>query len=153
MTDSSSSAPETTKNSSSTGGVQRSHRSITTAVSAPRLQYTAPIIMHSSRELRFSLSASAMPSSTAVRHSISRLAREWKKRMPTASSSPIAPPMVRESTISTTGSISIFFTVSALPLAKVRASASEMAKTISPTASSMATTGRSVEVSGPLARY
>ena len=95
----------------------------------------------------------ATPSTTPAMQMHILLAREWKKRIDSEMRKPSSPPDRSESAISINGATAIVYTLGCAPEASVSAIALETAKTIRPTASSMATTGSSVLVSSPLALY
>ena len=148
----SSSAPESTKNSKNRGGVNLSHCSISTSRCWLIFTITAPIIMHTSREDRFSISHRPTPASTRAMDRASLLPRLAKNRAPKASTAPSAAPSATLPTISMIGESTMLSTVTAPP-SMDWATEAEMEKTIRPRASSMATTGSSICVTGPLALY
>lgn len=82
---------------------------------------------------------------------VRRLERDLKNLETRAASAPNAPPITSERTISIRGSIKIALTVSSVPFARTFATENDMEKTISPIASSNATTGSKVLVTTPFA--
>ena len=149
----SSSAPESTKNSMKSPGVQSSERLRILMESLRRFARNAPSIIQVSREesSQSSLSATHAKTAAIMRHSL--FAFEWKNFIISASSAPVAAPTRSERPISRSGSSSTACTVSSPPTAKTCASAKHTEKMIRPTASSNAVTGRSVSVTGPRALY
>lgn len=96
-------APDSTKNSKNSGGVNRSHCSTSTERSLARLIITAPIIMHTRSEDRPHISQSPTPSMTQAMLRASLLPRERKKRLQIISTKPMAVPRAKAPTISSKG--------------------------------------------------
>ena len=122
------------------------------------LAKTAPVIMQVKREDKDSpigqfISDSPTPARTAtiIRHSL--FARDLKNLMQSASSAPKAAPTTRDKAISRRGVTTVLIKVNCSPTAKTFANATHIENTISPIASSNATTGRSVSVTMPRALY
>lgn len=93
----------------------------------------------------------ASPAKTATRMTVRRLERDLKNLDTRAARAPNAPPMTSERTISIRGSIKMALTVSSVPFARTFAIENDTENTISPIASSNATTGSNVFVTTPLA--
>ena len=158
---SSSSAPLITKKSTKSGAVQRSTLSISSTEKSHILQNTVPSIIHTSNEENPICSApisifiieSATVSSTKVTDTASRFEREWKNLSHKWNKSPIAAPSVSESTTSSKGFTNTEITLIPSPEPIAFATPKETANKTSPTASSIATIGRRISVSGPFALY
>ena len=89
---------------------------------------------------------------TNVTETAIRFEREWKNFSQNVKIPPITAPRTIESTTSRTGS-TITERISIAPVLIDFATPNETAKTIRPTASSRATTGRRISVTGPFALY
>ena len=159
-TPSSSSAPESTKNSTSTGAVQWSALRMISSDSGQRLQNTLPSIMHTSSGEKPIVAPPAgilSIESATVRNTkemliAMRLVFEWKKGSIFDRPSPASEPRNSEQRISSSGLTTMVYT-STTPLERARAMPKDTAKTTRPTASSSATIGSSSSVSLPLALY
>ena len=156
----SSSAPESTKNSTFSGIVQFSTRSMSSSDVGQMLQKMVPVIMHTSSREKPQCTGPTLKviidrptvSITNAMEIVIRLLREWKKRSTQLSSQPIAAPSTRDSTISTIGSTTTAMMLTA-PLASALAMPKDTENSKRPTASSMATTSISRRVIGPSALY
>ena len=112
-----------------------------------------PVIMQQSRLLQSSMVHSPTPANTIMMVKASLLPREWKNRSTYTRIRPSTTPSPKEPTIWINGWNTSVQAVSAVPLSMVRASAISTAYRIRPRASSMATTGSSILVTGPFALY
>ena len=122
------------------------------AASELRFATAAPSAMHSIRELRFIRSATPSPTNKKPHTSARRLLFLWKNRMGIRSRTPRSAPTASAARICPTGTRTERTGLPPLPdMPAARAEDTE--KRISAVASSIATTDRSVEVTGPFALY
>ena len=152
-TERSSSAPDKTKNSMKIGGVSPSVSFMICGTCEEKLAKPAPMAMHIRSDEKPNILAAPTPKKTKAMISDKRFPSFLNQRSGTQNSIPRSTPKINAPKLSHSGSKIADFRETCAGFLRAWATATEMLNMANAVASSMATTDKSVSVTGPLALY